>query len=189
MDSERPAALDAQLSDAAFVALFDQLHGPVTGYLYRMTGNRETADDLAQETFLKAYQAFRRSEPDRHPRAWIFRIATNVAISHHRRRRLVSWLPFGPGAAEPVDDSLAETVGARVEIDATLRRIGPRHAGVLILRHQLDLPLEEVAESLGVSPNTAKVRLFRARKAFIDAWQSQDPPPVIASPLPEEDTA
>jgi RNA polymerase sigma-70 factor (ECF subfamily) len=187
MDGERPAALEAQLSDAAFVALFDQLHGPVTGYLYRMTGSRETADDLAQETFLKAYQAFRHSAPDRNPRAWVFRIATNVAISHHRRRRLIRWLPFVPGAAEPVDDSLAETVGARVEIDAALRRIGPRHAGILLLRHQFDLPIEEVAQSLGVSPNTAKVRLFRARKAFIDTWQARELAPTFPASAPEED--
>lgn len=175
--TDKPAAWTRQLDDAAFVTLFDQLHGPITGYLYRMTGSRETADDLAQETFLRAYQAFGRSDPEGNPRAWVFRIATNLAISHHRRRRLVRWLPFGPGAAEPADDSLADMVGEREQIAAALRSIGPRHAGVLLLRHQLDLPIEEVAESLGVRPNTAKVRLYRARKAFIAAWLALEPPP------------
>jgi RNA polymerase sigma-70 factor (ECF subfamily) len=186
-ETKQSAAWTRQLDDAAFIALFDQLLGPVTRYLYRMTGSRETADDLAQETFLKAYQAFGRNEPERNPRAWIFRIATNVAISHHRRQRLIRWLPFVSGAAEPADDSLADTVGARVEIAATLRRIGPRHASVLILRHQLDLPIDEVAQSLGVSPNTAKVRLFRARKAFIDAWRAREPAPRNPTLDAEED--
>ena len=54
-------------------------------------------------------------------------------------------------------------------------------------RRQLDLPIDEVAQSLGVSPNTAKVRLFRARKAFIDAWQAREPAPRNPTPDAEED--
>lgn len=89
-----------------------------------------------------------------------------MAISHHRRRRLIRWLPFGPGAAEPADDSLADTVGEREQLAAALRSIGPRHAGVLLLRHQLDLPIEDVAESLGVRAVVLKrieTRQHRAR--------------------------
>ncbi len=157
----------------AFASLFDRYHGPITSYLYRMVGDRDLADDLAQETFVKAYGALGRTSPDLNFRAWIYRIATNTALSHLRRRRLLQWVPFSPGVPEPsADFRLAERLGERELIDLALRRIRPAYASILLLRHHQGLTLKETANVLGVSPNTAKVRLFRARKAFMQAYES-----------------
>jgi RNA polymerase sigma-70 factor (ECF subfamily) len=166
---------------AAFAALFDSYHGPITSYLYRLTGSRETADDLAQETFIKAFRALGRTPDDLNFRSWLYRIATNTSASWHRRQRLLTWLPFGRDdeAGTPEEDPghdprLAERVAEQELVASALRTIGPKHASALLLRHHLRLTVEETAEALQINANTAKVRLFRARKAFVDAYAALD---------------
>jgi RNA polymerase sigma-70 factor, ECF subfamily len=179
---ERATVAAARAGDAAaFAALFDAYHSPITSYLFRLTGSRETADDLAQETFIKAFRALGRTQDDLNFRAWIYRIATNSAASWRRRQRLLTWLPFsrsdesGTPEFDPGHDPrLAETLAEQEMIAAALRRIGPKHASALLLRHHLRLTVEETAAALDITANTAKVRLFRARKAFIDAYAALD---------------
>lgn len=152
-----------------FAELFRAHHGPLTNYLYHLLHDREVADDLAQETFLKAYRALPHTPPEIPLRPWLYRIATNTARSHHRRQRLRRWLSLGLLAREPqADNRWQARIEARDAIALTLTRIGPTHAGVLLLHHYHDLSLEETAQALGLSRNTTKVRLFRARKAFAD---------------------
>ncbi len=179
---EQAAIAEARAGDvAAFAALFDAYHGPITSYLYRLTSSRETADDLAQDTFIKAFRALDRTPDDLNFRAWLYRIATNTAASWHRRQRLLTWLPFqrsddtDTSAIEPGHDPrLAETLAEQELIAAALQRIGTKHASALLLRHHLRLTVEETAAALDISVNTAKVRLFRARKAFTDAYDALD---------------
>jgi RNA polymerase sigma-70 factor (ECF subfamily) len=193
-------ARDAGLVDAArggdvaaFARLFDQYQAPITGYLCRLTGNRDVADDLAQETFIKAFRALPRTDGDLLFRPWLYRIATNTANSWHRRRRLLTWIPlplpsFGGSDHERgetelgADPRLDELAGEAEQVHAALREVGPRHASILLLRHHQRLTIAEIATTLEIPENTAKVRLFRARKAFIDAWSALD-----AVPTPQPD--
>ena len=175
----------------AFARLFDTYHGPITGYLYRLTGDRDAADDLAQETFIKALRALPATDSDLHFRPWLYRIATNTANSWHRRRRLLTWLPLpsldrGSDAEPGADPQLAEQAGERDQVHTALRTIGRTHASILLLRHHQRLTLEETAEALGVAPNTAKVRLYRARKAFVAAYSALDTP-TNSNDLPGKD--
>jgi len=158
-------------NSAAFTALFDQYQRPIVNYLYRMVNDREVAEDLAQDTFLKAYRAIDRTDADLNFRAWIYRIATNTAMSYFRRKRLLQWIPFGPGTPDRGKDlRLAERVGESQLIEQALTKIGPTHGSILLLRHHQGLSIDEMAEALGIKPNAAKVRLFRARKAFSQAY-------------------
>ncbi|HVB64627.1 MAG TPA: RNA polymerase sigma factor [Nitrolancea sp.] len=158
-------------NSAAFTALFDQYQRPIVNYLYRMVNDREVAEDLAQDTFLKAYRAIDRTDADLNFRAWIYRIATNTAMSYFRRKRLLQWIPFGPGTPDRGKDlRLAERVGESQLIEQALTKIGPSHGSILLLRHHQGLSIDEMAEALGIKPNAAKVRLFRARKAFSQAY-------------------
>jgi RNA polymerase sigma-70 factor, ECF subfamily len=160
-------------NSAAFTALFDQYQRPIVNYLYRMVNDREVAEDLAQDTFLKAYRAIDRTDADLNFRAWIYRIATNTAMSYFRRKRLLQWVPFGPGTPDRgKDPRLAERVGESQLIEQALAKIGPSHSSTLLLRHHQGLSLDEMAEALGIKPNAAKVRLFRARKAFSQAYEA-----------------
>lgn len=182
-DPERDEALlsAAQAGDeAAFATIYDQWSGSIASYLYRLTGSREVADDLTQDTFLRAWRALGRIDPHLHLRPWLFRIATNLARSHHRRQRLRTWLPF-TATTEPSAPDLADQQVDAALLAQVLRAVGPTHRSILLLRHHLHLPLDEVADALGISENTAKVRLYRARRAFVSAWRDLTTDP--ASPI------
>lgn len=136
-------------SQGAFTALFDAYYGPIVGYLYHLVRDRETADDLAQETFLRAYRALGRTDPDLAFRPWLYRIATNTARNHLRRQRLLRWLPLGLGSTESVaSPGPGEQIARHEVIVETLRRIGPSYASALLLHHHQALSLRETAAAL-----------------------------------------
>ena len=158
---------------AAFSALFDQYQRPIVNYLFRMVRDREVAEDLAQDTFLKAYRAIEKTEGELNFRAWIYRIATNTAMSYFRRKRLLQWTPFGPSTPDRGKDlRLAERVSESELIEQAMQKIGPSHSSVLLLRHHQGLSIDEIADTLQIKSNAAKVRLFRARKAFAQAYET-----------------
>src|ERR1700726_4803640 len=78
----------------AFRDLFQKYNGQVCTYLARLVGNDEVGRDLAQETFMRAWKSLPTIRSDAHFKAWLFRIATNIAMSHLRHARLVRWLPW-----------------------------------------------------------------------------------------------
>ncbi len=173
---ERALVGRARVGDAAaFARLFAAYHGPLTNYLYRLVQDRDLADDLVQDTFLRAYCALGRTDADLLFRPWLYRIATNLARNHHRRQRILRWLPFGVVAARASTDApLAERLGEHELVVGALRQIGPTSASALLLHYQHGLSLAETAVALGLTRNGAKARLFRARKAFITAYASLD---------------
>ena len=182
-DPERDEALltAAQAGDeAAFASIYDLWSGSIASYLYRLTGSREAADDLTQDTFLRAWRALGRIDPHLHLRPWLFRIATNLARSHHRRQRLRTWLPFTAATEPSVPDLVDQQVDAAL-LAQTLHAVGQTHRSILLLRHHLHLPLDEVADALGISENTAKVRLYRARRVFAAAWHDLTADPGAAT--------
>lgn len=152
----------------AFERLFEEYHAPVLNYLHRMVGDRLVAEDLAQDAFIKAYRALPGTRPDLAFKAWLYRIATNTAISHLRRKKIVSWVPFLTDPAS--DESVEGHVTRRHDIEAALRKLPSHYAAILLLRHYQGLSLAETAAALDITENAAKLRLFRARKAFATAY-------------------
>lgn len=151
--------------DQAFAALFEQFHAPILNYLHRMVSDRTVAEDLTQDTFIKAYKALPRTSQDLAFKAWLYRIATNTAISHMRRGKIVKWLPF-VSDPEQRGERLERTVTRHTDIADALDQLPKHYAAVLLLRHYQGLSLAETAEALDITENAAKLRLFRARKAF-----------------------
>jgi RNA polymerase sigma-70 factor (ECF subfamily) len=135
-----------------------------------MVGERALAEDLAQDAFVKAYRALPSTREDLAFKAWIYRIATNTAISHLRRRKLVRWVPFLPGQDHATNESIERTVGRRHDVEQALSKLPQHYAAVLLLRHYQGLSLAETAAALDITENAAKLRLFRARKAFAAAY-------------------
>ncbi len=152
----------------AFERLFDRYHAPVLNYVHRMVGDRATAEDLTQDVFIKAYKALPQTDPQLAFKAWIYRIATNTAISHLRRQRVVKWVPFLTDHAS--EESLERTVTRKHDIEAALARLPKHYATILLLRHYQGLSLLETAAALDITENAAKLRLFRARKAFAEVY-------------------
>jgi RNA polymerase sigma-70 factor (ECF subfamily) len=157
----------------AFERLFDRYHAPILNYLHRMVYDRAVAEDLAQDTFIKAYRALPDTSPDLAFKAWIYRIATNTAISHLRRKKLVQWVPFLGGTDHASDESIERSVGRRLDVEQSLKRLPQHYAMILLLRHYQGLSLAETAAALDITENAAKLRLFRARKAFAEVYQGE----------------
>src|SRR3954464_6100711 len=85
----------AQAGDpTAFEAIFEAYYPRIVSYCYRLVGDQESAQDLAQETFVKAYHALPRTGEGLNLPAWLFTIATNTALSALRSRRRHAWLPL-----------------------------------------------------------------------------------------------
>lgn len=158
----------------AFARLFEQYHAPILNYLHRMVGDRAMAEDLTQDTFIKAYNALPSTRPDLAFKPWLYRIATNTAISQLRRRKIVQWIPFLPGHDHASDQSVERHVSRRQDIEQTLSRLPQHYAAALLLRHYQGMSLAETADALGITENAAKLRLFRARKAFAEIYGSAE---------------
>ena len=92
----------AVVSDTSFEALMSEHHGEIYRYVLRVSGRRSDADDLSQETFLRAFRAYRALPPDANRRAWLFTIATNLCRNHFRAqgRRRLAYAHVAMGASE-----------------------------------------------------------------------------------------
>lgn len=169
-----PPALIAQAQagdPVAFEAIFEAYHPRIVSYCYRLVGDGEQAQDLAQDTFVKAYHALPRTGEGLNLQAWLFTIATNTALSALRRRRRIAWLPLldrhpAPGGGY----GSVEQVGERELLQAALDRLPRESAALILLRLHYGLSYEELAPLFGGSIGAVKTRLSRARRAFRDAY-------------------
>jgi RNA polymerase sigma-70 factor (ECF subfamily) len=172
-------------------------------YCYRMSGSAHEAEDLVQETYLRAWRGYERFEGRSSVRTWLYRIATNVcltALERRRRRALPSGLgppspdpyaPVRPAPAEvawvePVPDRLviderddpAELVAARQRVRLALvvgmQVLPPRQRAAFMICDVLSVPAAEAAEILGVSVAAVKSLLQRARSRLAEVALSDD---------------
>jgi RNA polymerase sigma-70 factor (ECF subfamily) len=160
--------------DAEFETLFHTYQQPITTYLSHLLGDEERGEELAQEAFLRAYRAMVRGTEVAHPRAWLFRIATNAARDHWRRARLVRWLPLWGSEDDPAlcTPDLADEVADRLDVRAALARLSPRYRVPLVLHLCEGLSTAEIAEVLGIRRGTVKMRLVRARRQLQCAFKT-----------------
>lgn len=140
------------------------VHGPpLLRYLRRLARDGTTAEDLMQETFERAARS---RPPSDEVRPWLYRIATNLAVDHLRRRRLLSFVPFSGAERDgrPAFDAEADAVRR------ALRAIPPDEAVALVLRLHEGFSRAEIAQLIGVSERTVKDRLERGRASFTRAY-------------------
>ncbi|HYF96234.1 MAG TPA: RNA polymerase sigma factor [Symbiobacteriaceae bacterium] len=134
-------------------------------YLYRLTGNAASAEDLTQETFLQALRDLRRlPAPPDNLSAWLYRIATHRAIDDFRRRQRFAWLPLlGERVAGAAADP-AEAVAEHDLIFRVLRRLPRETAAMLLLRDAEGFTMTEIATMTGGNYEAVRKRLARARE-------------------------
>lgn len=172
-EGARSAADERRLVEAAVsgsVAAFESLYrshvGRVYGLCLRMTGQREAAEDCAQEAFVQAWRNLPRFEARASFATWLHRIAVNAVLAQARRRS------EHLGSAGSVEDELAETLAdaslgemhAGHDLEAAIAALptGARH--VLVLAGVYGYSHEETARMLGVAVGTCKAQLHRARQ-------------------------
>lgn len=171
--------LAQQGREAAYRELIRRYERPVFSIVYRMVRDRELAEDLAQDTFIKVLNHIDRYRPEFKFSSWLFKIANNVAIDHLRRRQLdtVS-LDGAPNAATPdaVDatrleiadqqESALDEIASRElggEIEEAISRLRPEYRSCIMLRHVEDRSYEEIAATLDLPLGTVKTYIHRAR--------------------------
>ena len=190
----------------AFLADAQRYRRELLAHCYRMTGSLHDAEDLVQETYLRAWKAYDRFEGKSSVRTWLHRIATNTcltAIEGRQRRPLptglgapssdpygelemraeVAWLePLPDGTDDPADPSVI--VGSRESVRlafiAALQHLSPRQRAVLVLRDVLQWKAAEVADAIGTTTAAVNSLLQRARAQLDTIGPSQDDP--IAAP-------
>lgn len=169
----------AQRGDAkAYEALVRRHQGRVYRHLLHMTGSREEALELAQDAFIKAWQALATWRPQAQFATWLLRIASNAALDVLRRRRIVAYTALDEDYDAPSDAPGPEAqLDARqrlARLDSALAQLTPEHREIVLLREVEGLSYDEIAEVLGVDEGTVKSRLARARMALAAAYKRTD---------------
>ncbi len=142
----------------------------------RMLGNREDAEDVQQETFLRAYRGLRRFRRDASFGTWVYSIAARLCLSRMRGRRqrveeTVGDLPAScpcPGC-DPEEQVLTREEGARVK--RALADLSPSDRLLIVLKHIEEFSHEEIARILGCSVESSRSRLARAKRLFRERYE------------------
>ena len=192
----------ATLDSAAFATLTEPFRRELLAHCYRMLGSVDEAEDLVQETYLRAWRSHGGFEGRSSVRTWLYQIATNAcltAVQRRARRPLPSGLA-GPGGdpsasagagqevawLQPIPDALVtpesddpaavavSRESLRLALIASLQYLPPRQRAVLILREVLDFPAAEVAGMLGMTTTAVKSALQRARARLEQASPTAD---------------
>jgi RNA polymerase sigma factor (sigma-70 family) len=162
-------------SEDAFAALVEEHAAPLYRFLCRKTGNAADAEDLVQQTFVKAHRALARFNTRKPLAPWLFTIARNLAASHYRSQRLI------PGPEREHDErtplaNLEEAEAGRLLWDWARRTLPEAQFTVLWLRVEDGLDVAATAARMRKSPANVKVLLHRARKRLAAAYEDQGDP-------------
>jgi RNA polymerase sigma-70 factor (ECF subfamily) len=178
----RLRAKDAQ----AFRSLIERLQQPITGYLYRLVGDREVALDLAQDTFLQAYKEISKTSPDLPVDAWVYRIATNYGLQYLNRRRLRQFISFSRSSVSSIDEtiggkdaegnnlqmlcarepSVEEQTETRVLVEQAMAQLKPQDAICLQLHFGVGFTYEQIGRIVKATPEAVRKRVARGVEKF-----------------------
>lgn len=166
----------AQAGDKrAFESLFEYYSTRISSYLTHMVGNEEEGRDLAQETFLKAWQSLGRLRKESHFDTWLYRIATHTAIDYlrHRKIRLSRWemleqenTPASLRIAGP-----EEQIAEKEHIRQALAKVSLPYRSCLLLQLVADFSQRQIAASLNISEKSVSVYVRRGCEQFRVAYQ------------------
>ncbi len=164
----RALVVRSQKGDAnAFGLLYDRFLAEIVRYLTYRVGNPDTAEDLAQQVFLKAWQAIPRYEDRGVPfKAWLYRMAHNQMVDHHRTRRVTTDLEGVDLPEEPEAEQRVLVQEVHSHLRAALDRLSEDHRQVLVLRFLLEKSAREVGEIMDRKEVTVRGLQMRALQAL-----------------------
>jgi RNA polymerase sigma-70 factor (ECF subfamily) len=172
-------ALAKEGRESAFRELVRRYDRPVFSLVFRLVRDKDTAEDLAQETFVKVLNNIERYRPEFKFSSWLFKIANNVAIDHLRKRSVDTVSLDGSRWATSTDEMQATSVRAvdasqspleELEsrelggaIERAIGSLRPEYRACILLRHVEDRSYEEIAATLDLPLGTVKTYIHRAR--------------------------
>ncbi len=182
-DSRRDEALVRAFQEGnrgAFDALVKRHHGRIFNLCFRMLGDSDEANDLAQETFIKAFNGLKRFRFEASFSTWLYRIAVNACknrmrlVAYRLRRNTLSTngkASLGEGGASlqlkdgnPLPLEAVEAKERALQIQEAILSLSPEHRAVVLLRDMEGLSYEAIADVIGKNLGTVKSRLSRARQ-------------------------
>jgi RNA polymerase sigma-70 factor (ECF subfamily) len=155
------------MTEDEFRAFYDRTSGPLWGYLSRISGDRQVADDLLQESYYRLLKSNAAFESENHRRNYLYRIATNLVRDSRRTPR-----PLFDDAVEMADLATPEsheTAESRADVRRALGRLKPRERAMLWLAYANGSSHAEIADVLGLKTGSIKLLLFRARRKMASA--------------------
>ena len=165
---EADLVYQAQLGNhMAFNNLFNRYNPQICKYLLRLVHNAEVAYDLAQDTFLAAWQALPLMPARMHFRPWLYKIATNKAMSWWRRDNHIHWQPWEEQESDVFAAPEFEEQVAQTEIVQKILHTLPEIQRTCLLLQSIGgLKIQEIAQVLAMNPKTVSVYISRAREQF-----------------------
>lgn len=145
---------------------------------YRILGNQQEAEDVAQEAFVRAYINLHTFDTKRKFSTWLYRIATNLCIDRIRKKKPDYYLDADvPGTEglnmysqissdEPLPEEELEKMELKDRIHYEINRLPEKYRTVIILQYIEELPLQEISDILGIPLGTVKTRVHRGREAL-----------------------
>ena len=180
MDEEKTWIIQAKNgSDEAFTYIVETYQTPVYNLCYRMLGHAESAEDAAQETFLRAYQHLHRYDTNRSFATWLLSIAAHYCIDRMRKRKLPVFsvdedeeFTFQiPDAQAPHPETETVQGEQREQIHGMIGSLDSTDRAAIVMRYWYDFSEKEIAEALNLTVSAVKSRLHRARKQLGKLWQ------------------
>ena len=153
-----------------FSRLVDQFGREIFAYLFRQLAGAEEAEDCLQDTFLRAFRAYHRTEPDSNYRAWLYAIATNVARTYfrQRQRQRAHERPLesrdhakGSGPAQIVERQLEQA-----SVRRAIQSLPEKQRTALVLRKYQELSYAEIGQVIACSPDSARANVYQALRSL-----------------------
>ena len=161
---------DAVAGAGEFDQLYHARYLDVVATVHALTGDLPDAQDLAQEAFCRAWQRWSRLRRYEDPAAWVRRVAVNLALSRWRRLRVARRHLLrrdGPDSVPPLEPD-------HVLLVTALRKLPVQQRHAVVLYHLVDLPVDQIADEMGVAVGTVKSWLHRGRAALAAQLQDTD---------------
>ena len=163
--------------ESAFAELVEKHLQSVYAFIYRLVGKKEEAEDIAQETFVKAWKNIKRFKKGMNLKTWLFAIARNSSIDYLRKRKALMFSDLsrdddseeyehGIRDTAPTAEMLFDAKESTIRIEAALQKMPLMYREIIILHYREEMTLDEAAHMLNIPLNTAKSRDRRALQAL-----------------------
>lgn len=164
--------------------IIERYQGKLFAYLYRLVGEKEEAQDILQDVFIKAYRNLYSYDTERKFSSWIYRIAHNEAVNHIKRKSLKRFISLEnvTSTKDKMDSSSAEDDAQTSwikkemgqEVNQAVNRLPIKYKQVLVLRYFSDKSYEEISEILGKPVNTVGTLIKRAKNKLSEELKDSD---------------
>jgi RNA polymerase sigma-70 factor (ECF subfamily) len=164
-DSEALAIAKAKAGDSDGYRCLVEKHGrSVFRLAFRMTGNEQDAEDIVQETFMRAYKQLNRYESRSSFSTWLYRIASNCSVDFIRARKVRQPVDVPETLTHegPLPDRLVFSNQVRQRVSEAMNELSSQERTAFVLRHFEGMSIDDISSTLGVGTNAAKHSIFRA---------------------------